>query len=59
MEEFPSELAAELTWGLEQSQLASTQPSDFVEMALGLAMDAEYRKGANGLISSIQNPSED
>ena len=53
MDEFPTELAAELTWGIEQSQLASTQPSDFIEMALGLATDAEYRRGANSLISSI------
>jgi len=53
LEEFPSELAAELTWGLEQSQLATSAPKDFVDMALGLLTNQEYRKQANDVISAI------
>lgn len=53
LEEFPPELAAELTWGLEQSQFTSSAPKDFVDMAIGLVSDLEYRKQANHAISSI------
>jgi hypothetical protein len=52
IEEFPPELAAELTWGLEQSQSISSAPKDFVDMALGLVSDSDYRKQANEAISS-------
>jgi hypothetical protein len=50
LEEFPPELAAELTWGLEQSQLTKSAPNDFIDMALGLVTD---RKQANDAISTI------
>jgi hypothetical protein len=53
LEEFPPELAAELAWGLEQSQLTQSSPNDFVEMALGLLADPQYRKEANDAISAI------
>jgi hypothetical protein len=53
VEAFPPELAAELTWGLEQSQSTKSAPEDFVDMALGLITDQQYRKQANDAISAI------
>lgn len=53
LEEFPPELAAELTWGLEQSQLTQSAPKDFIDMALGLLTDQQYRKEADEAISAI------
>lgn len=52
--EFPAELGKEITWGLQQSELATKKPADFIEMVRGLALDEEYRKAADDLISLIQ-----
>lgn len=61
IDDFPSELAKEIKWGLQQSELSLSQPSNFVAMVEGLAMNAEYRKGADDIIASTviqQNPSK-
>ena len=47
----PPELAAEITWGVEQSELA---PGELVNMILGLIADPEYRKAADAEIQGIQ-----
>lgn len=50
----PSDLRAELDWGLEQSQLAEKGPEQLVDMALGLLDDAEYRADANAQIAELR-----
>jgi hypothetical protein len=50
----PSELAAEIRWGVQQSELAAKQPKDLSSMMLGLIADSEYRKAADTDIASIQ-----
>ena len=50
----PAELAAEVLWGVEQSELAGTAPGQFVDMILALIEDADYRKAADTAIESIQ-----
>ncbi len=54
LQSFPPELAAEITWGVQQSELAAKAPQDLVNMMLGLIADAAYRKTADGDIASIQ-----
>jgi hypothetical protein len=53
IDEFPQELAKEITWGLQQSELASQQPSAFLEMAKGLILNSDYRKAADVMIASV------
>lgn len=50
----PSDLRAELDWGLEQSQLAEKNPEQLVEMALGLFEDESYRAEANARINELR-----
>ena len=50
----PSELKAELSWGREQSKLASDGPGTIAEMISGLLEDADYRAGANAAIDALQ-----
>ncbi len=54
LQSFPPELAAEITWGVQQSELAAKGPKDLVSMVLGLIADAAYRKAADADIASIQ-----
>jgi hypothetical protein len=51
---FPSELAAEIRWGVQQSELAAKHPKDLSSMILGLISDSAYRKAADADITSIQ-----
>jgi hypothetical protein len=51
---FPSELAAEIRWGVQQSELAAKHPKDLSSMILGLISDPAYRKAADADITSIQ-----
>jgi len=51
---FPPELAAEITWGVHQSELAAKGPRELVNMVLGLISDPTYRKAADADIASIQ-----
>jgi RAD3-like DEAD/DEAH box helicase len=51
---FPSDLAAELTWGVQQSELAAKSSDELVAMLVGLIEDANYRKAADAEIESIQ-----
>lgn len=54
LQSFPPELAAEITWGVQQSELAAKGPKDLVSMMLGLIAEAAYRKTADADIASIQ-----
>jgi hypothetical protein len=51
---FPSELAAEIRWGVQQSELAAKNPKGLSSMMLGLITDPAYRKTADADIASIQ-----
>ena len=51
---FPTELAAEIRWGVQQSELAAKHPKDLSSMMLGLISDPAYRKTADADIASIQ-----
>lgn len=51
---FPPELAAELTWGVQQSELAATNGEELVAMMAGLIADPDYRKSADASIADIQ-----
>lgn len=52
LSEMPPEITREIAWGVEQSELAASDPDAFLEMALGLLEDANYRRGADGDIES-------
>jgi hypothetical protein len=54
LESLPPELATEIMWGVQQSELAATAPSGLVDMMLSLIAYAEYRKTADADIESIQ-----
>ncbi|MGD0956702.1 MAG: DEAD/DEAH box helicase [Candidatus Acidiferrales bacterium] len=54
LQSFPSELAAEIRWGVQQSELAAKHPKDLSSMMLGLIADPAYRKAADTDIASIQ-----
>jgi hypothetical protein len=55
MRGFPPVLAAEITWGIEQSQFAAgNSGDDLVAMIGGLIKDAKYRKEADAAIDAIQ-----
>jgi hypothetical protein len=54
IQSFPPELAAEIRWGVQQSELAAKQPTDLVDMMLALIVEAAYRKTADADIASIQ-----
>jgi hypothetical protein len=43
----PTELATEMKWGVEQSELAAKEPNSLVAMMLGLINNSEYRAGAD------------
>lgn len=50
----PPELAAEIKWGVEQSELAVSNQQEFVDMLLTLMEDKDYRAEADQAIQSIQ-----
>jgi Helicase C-terminal domain/Type III restriction enzyme, res subunit len=50
----PPELAAEIAWGVQQSELATSNQQEFVDMLLSLMEDKEYRSEADKAIQSIQ-----
>ncbi|MGO9862191.1 MAG: DEAD/DEAH box helicase [Terriglobales bacterium] len=54
MKGFPPELAAEINWGVEQSELAAKTPDQLISMMLALIGDAKYRKEADAAIGAIQ-----
>lgn len=54
IEGMPRELAAEITWGKEQSEVAGKAPEQLVEMITGLIDDPNYRNDANASISSVE-----
>lgn len=51
---FPPELAAELTWGVQQSELVARDREALVAMMAGLISDSDYRKAADTSIAEIQ-----
>jgi hypothetical protein len=51
----PPELAAEITWGVQQSELAAKTPKQLVGMILSLIEDKDYRKEADQAIETIQS----
>lgn len=51
---FPVELANEIAWGVQQSELAAKKPEELVEMMLGLILDPEYRKGADDTLENVE-----
>jgi hypothetical protein len=50
----PPELAAEINWGVEQSEFARN-PQELVGMILALIEDGDYRKEADQAIETIQS----
>ncbi len=56
---FPPELAAEVTWGVQQSQLAAEDSDQLINMILGLIEDVEYRKAADAHIENIERQQPD
>ncbi len=54
MKGFPPELAAEIRWGVEQSDLAAKAPDQLIAMMLELMNDGKYRKEADEAIAGIQ-----
>src|SRR5260370_8066917 len=54
LQSFPPELAAEITWGVQQSELAAKAGHGLVNMMLGLIADPKYRKAPEPHIASIQ-----
>lgn len=50
----PLELAAEIRWGVQQSELAAKKPAELVQMMLGLILDPEYRKAADETVHDVQ-----
>lgn len=55
---FPGELAAEIRWGTEQSELAANSESQLAQMMIGLILNPDYRKAADGSIAEIQGTQE-
>lgn len=49
----PPELSAEVSWGVEQSQIAIKTPDGLIGMILGLVHDAEYRKAADEAMAEM------
>jgi hypothetical protein len=49
----PPELAAEITWGVDQSQIAAKKPNSLTTMMLGLINDPDYRKGADEALADM------
>ncbi len=54
IEGMPGELAAEIAWGKEQSQLAGKDPEQLVDMIVELIDDANYRNDANAGIGGVE-----
>jgi DEAD/DEAH box helicase len=54
LQTFPSELAAEISWGVQQSELAAKDLKGLSSMMLGLIADPAYRRAADADIASIQ-----
>lgn len=54
LKSFPAELAAEISWGVQQSELASKDPGGLVSMILELIADVKYRQAADAEIQGIQ-----
>lgn len=51
---FPPEIAAELMWGVQQSELAAKDADGLIAMLIGLLSDNDYRKAADASIAEIQ-----
>src|SRR5260370_37809358 len=49
----PPELATEVKWGVEQSQLGAKKPTALTGMMLGLINDGEYRKSADEALGDM------
>jgi hypothetical protein len=50
---FPEEIQRELTWGMEQSDVAKEHRHQLSDMIIGLLMDSDYRKQANESLEDI------
>jgi hypothetical protein len=50
----PPELAAEIRWGVQQSELVGKKSAELVAMMVGLILDPEYRKGADETVEDVQ-----
>ncbi len=59
MKGFPPDLAAEIIWGVKQSELAASTPDQLVAMMVVLITDAKYRKAADAAIEGIQATQEE
>ncbi|HXP83107.1 MAG TPA: DEAD/DEAH box helicase [Bryobacteraceae bacterium] len=51
----PPELAAEITWGVQQSEFAAKHPKQLIGMILSLIENEDYRKDADQAIETIQS----
>lgn len=52
----PGEIQRELTWGMEQGEVAREDSNALTEMIIGLLNDEEYRRNANEDIADLDNP---
>lgn len=54
----PGEIQRELSWGIEQGEIARENPDALTGMAVGLLTDEEYRKSANENIAEMDIPDQ-
>ncbi len=54
----PGEIQREISWGLEQGEVARDDPSALTDMIIGLLTDKEYRKSANESIAEFDIPKQ-
>jgi len=54
----PGEIQRELTWGMDQGEVAREDSDALTEMVVGLLTDEEYRKNANENIAGMDIPNQ-
>ncbi|MBY0483103.1 DEAD/DEAH box helicase [Nitrosomonas sp.] len=55
----PGEIQRELSWGIEQGEVARESPEGLTEMIIGLLTDEEYRRNANENIAELNIPDQE
>ena len=55
----PGEIQRELSWGIEQGEVARESPEGLTEMIIGLLTDEEYRRNANENIAELNTPDQE
>jgi len=55
----PGEIQRELSWGMEQGEVARENSTALTEMIIGLLTDEEYRRNANESIAEMDTPDQE